>query len=198
MSRLSKLLIATTNPGKVREIREVLAAIPLAILSLQDLTHPPAVIEDGLTFRDNALKKARDYARWSGLPTLADDSGLVVPALGGQPGIHSARYAGEKATDEDNLRKLLNEVVHLPPSQRQARYVCVLALTDPAGREWMIEESCDGEIILERRGTGGFGYDPVFFLPEFGKTMAEIPLDLKNRTSHRGKALQALVKYLSG
>lgn len=192
-----KLIIATKNRGKQIEIEKILgehAGLPLQIQSLLDLPNTPDVIEDGTTFEANALKKAREIGRWSGEATLADDSGIVVPALGGEPGIHSARYAGEKATDEDNLQKLIHEVQKIPPGNRQAYYSCVMALVLPDGREWTTEGRCEGEILLEKRGTGGFGYDPIFYLPEFGKTMAELPLKIKNKLSHRGRALSKMLK----
>ena len=183
------ILLATTNTWKLREVAAAFSGLNIRLSCLDDLPDFPRVEETGLTFEENALKKAREIWRWSGQTTLADDSGLVVPALGGHPGIYSARYAGEGATDEENLQKLITEVSKVPEGQRQAYYVCVLALVDPSGKELVMEGRCHGEIILDRRGTGGFGYDPVFYLPEMHKTMAELPLELKNQISHRGRAL---------
>ena len=193
-----KLIIATKNRGKILEIETILAPVgathasPLHIQSLLDFPNAPDVIEDGTTFEANALKKTREICRWSNQPTLADDSGIVVPALAGEPGVHSARYAGAKASDQENLQKLMRAVRALPPDRRQAYYACVMALVLPDGREWTTEGRCEGELLLEPRGTGGFGYDPIFYLPELGKTMAELPLEIKNKLSHRGRALDKM------
>ena len=203
-----QLILATKNRGKVVEIEKILGhqegdpmGSPLQIQSLHDFPNIPDVVEDGNTFQENALKKAREISRycrgvWRYAPILADDSGIVVPALDGAPGIYSARYAGPGASDEDNLQKLITEIQQVPPNERQAHYVCVMALVLPDGREFITEGRCEGEIILEKRGTGGFGYDPIFYLPELGKTMAEISPHVKNQISHRGKALTQMVKIL--
>lgn len=154
------------------------------------------MVEDGETFVENALKKARTIAKYSGKPALADDSGLAVDALGGRPGVYSARYAGEKATDDENIARLLVELGD--DADRRARFVCFLALVTPGGKETVAGGECEGLILSERRGSGGFGYDPVFYLPEYGKTMAEIPPDLKNKISHRARAADKLVSILVG
>jgi XTP/dITP diphosphohydrolase len=196
-SRLGpELLVATTNRGKLREIAEVLKDLPLRLLALPDVPGAPEVVEDGETFLDNARKKAHQTARWSGKPTLADDSGIVVEALGGRPGVHSARYAGENATDEDNRRKMLKEMAQVPDEKRGAAFVCVLVLAHPDGREWIAEGRVEGRITREARGDGGFGYDPLFLIPALGRTTAELPLVEKNKLSHRGLALQQLSVYL--
>ena len=201
-----ELILATTNPGKILEIRKVLEGLPITLYSLSDFPNPPEVIEDQNSFEGNALKKARMICRWQGLPALADDSGLVVPALGGQPGIHSARYAGnnanenanENTNDEDNRKKLLKEMEEFPESQRQASFVCVLALVWPDGRQVVTSGECHGVITREERGTSGFGYDPLFLIPRLNKTTAEISLEEKNQISHRGEALRKLREVLLG
>lgn len=193
-----KLLVATTNRGKLIEIAEALKGFPLTLHSLKEFHDYPLVGEDQPTFEGNALKKAHAYAQWSRQVTLADDSGLVVPALGGRPGVHSARYAGENATDEDNCKKLLEEMKNIPDAQRQVSFVCVLALVIPDGRELVVEGRCEGRITREPRGTSGFGYDPLFYFPPLHKTTAELALAEKNKISHRGQALQRLRGRLPG
>ena len=157
------------------------------------------VIEDGATFEENALKKARTLARHSASLTLADDSGLEVDALHGAPGIYSSRYCGEEGNDDKNNEKLLREVQGIPDQQRTARFVCALALCAPhsrGGEEWLIRESCEGRIAFAPRGDQGFGYDPIFFFPPFGKTFGEVDRNTKATVSHRGKALKKLVEIL--
>jgi XTP/dITP diphosphohydrolase len=193
------LLVATTNSGKFAEVQAHLRDLPLRIRSLQSIAHPPAVIEDGETFEANALKKARMLAQFSGVVTLADDSGLEVDALGGAPGIYSARYAGADADDDRNNQKLLRELASVPEAKRSARFVCALALCAPridGGKEWIARESCEGRIALTSQGSQGFGYDPLFYFPPFGKTFGEIERDVKATVSHRGKALAKLVAAL--
>jgi XTP/dITP diphosphohydrolase len=193
---IEKIVLATGNKGKLREFRGLLEGVFGNIVSLNDLESPPEVTEDGETFRENALKKARAIAAYSGIPALADDSGLEVEALGGRPGVYSARYAGEGAVDTDNIAKLLSELQGV--ANRKARFVCFLALVTPDGKEITAEGTCEGVILTEPRGEGGFGYDPVFFLPEYDKTMAEIPAELKNKKSHRARASESLAKILRG
>jgi len=193
------LLIATTNPGKFAEVQAFLGPLPLRIRSLRDLEHPPVVVEGGLTFEANALKKARTLADFSGLLTLADDSGLEVDALGGAPGIYSARYYGEEGNDDENNRKLLRELAGVAEAKRSGRFVCALALCAPYASvmsDWMVRESCEGVITLELKGANGFGYDPLFFYPLFGKTFGEIDRETKATVSHRGKALKRLASAL--
>ena len=187
---IKEVVLATGNKGKVKEFSTLLEGVFGGIISLSDLGSPPEVIEDGLTFRDNALKKAREIAQYSGKLTLADDSGLEVDALNGRPGIYSARYSGEGATNKTNIVKLLAELGDNP--NRKARFVCVLALVDPNGEELVVEGFCEGVILDEPRGEGGFGYDPVFYLPDRRKTMAELEPELKNTISHRANALKKL------
>lgn len=191
------MVIATKNPGKVREIRKALRGLRIRLYSLNDFSDIPDVKEDGKTFIENALEKARFYANYLKKLTIADDSGLEVEALKGLPGPYSARYAGEKALARDNNRKLLKEMEGIPPSKRKARFKCVLALVSPDGREVIVEGSCQGRIGLREVGRKGFGYDPLFYLPRYGKTMAELSIEEKNRISHRGKALRKLRRILT-
>lgn len=191
-----KLLVATGNAGKLKEIRSLLADCPIEIIGLDQLQDPPEVVEDGATFTANACKKAREMAAFSQLLTLADDSGLVVSALDGAPGVHSARYAGEQGNDEANNRKLLEAMAPLPDNERQAAFHCVMALAWPDGRCETFTGTVSGIILHEKRGAEGFGYDPLFLVPEYGKTTAELPLDIKNRISHRGNALRQVIPLL--
>jgi XTP/dITP diphosphohydrolase len=194
-----RLLVATTNPGKFAEVKDYLKQLLLEILSLSDLGNWPKVIEDGATFEANALKKARELATYSGYLTLADDSGLEVDSLNGAPGIYSARYGGEEGNDKRNNEKLLRELNGVPEEKRTARFVCVLALCTPEsdnGTAWTVRESCEGRIALELKGENGFGYDPLFFYPPFGKTFGEIDRATKSTVSHRGKALKKLAEML--
>jgi XTP/dITP diphosphohydrolase len=184
------LVLATTNQNKVREFRQFVADFPIQVKSLADFGPLPGMIEDGQTFDENAYKKAHHYARVLGLPAIADDSGLVVEALGGAPGVYSARYAGENASDQDNCRKLLQELGS--EKNRAARFVCVLSIAVPAGPALTYEASCSGTILEEARGSNGFGYDPLFYFEPLGKTFAELSMEEKNRVSHRGKVLTEL------
>lgn len=187
---IKEVVLATTNKGKAREFANLLQGVFENVISLSDLDSPPEVIEDGLTFRENALKKAREIAQYSGKLTLADDSGLVVDGLDGRPGVISARYSGKGATDKTNIDKVLKELGDNP--NRKARFVCVLALVDTNGEELVVEGFCEGEILNDLRGEGGFGYDPVFYLPNMQKTMAEVEPEVKNNISHRANALRNL------
>ena len=189
---MQKLVIASGNAGKLREIGHLLAplqieAVPQALFRVSEADEPHC------TFIENALAKARHACEQTGLPSLADDSGICVNALNGVPGVLSARYAGEPKSDERNNRKLVEMLFH--EADRRAHYYCVMVLVrHPADPQPIIADaSWHGEIILERRGKGGFGYDPYFFLPELGKTAAELPMEQKNQISHRGKALARLV-----
>lgn len=194
-----ELLVATTNPGKFAEVQAFLRKLPLRIVSLRALRNPPAITEDGATFEENALKKARTLAEHSGLLTLADDSGLEVDALNGAPGIYSARYCGQEGQDEKNNEKLLRELQNVPEEKRTARFVCALALCAPKSydlKDWVVRESCAGRIASAPKGTNGFGYDPLFFYPTFGMTFGEIDRETKATVSHRGKALKKLAVTL--
>ena len=194
-----ELLIATTNPGKFAEVQGFLRFLPIKVISLTSLENQPTIVEDGATYEENALKKARTLAQFSGYLTLADDSGLEVDALDGAPGVYSARYAGEDANELRNNQKVLDQLRGVPEARRTARFVCVLALCAPnadGGKEWIIREQCEGHIALAPKGANGFGYDPLFFYPPFGKTFAEIDRETKATVSHRGKALKRLAAML--
>jgi len=193
--------MATRNNGKVREMADLLRDLGVRLLSLADFPEIADIPEEGTTFAENALTKARMVARLTGLPTLADDSGLEVEALGGRPGVFSARYAqdrtgGRTPEDADNWQKLLDELRDVPKNQRQARFVCEIALYFPDGRLITTRGELAGVIALAPRGNRGFGYDPVFFVPEYQATVAELDLATKNRISHRGEALQKLKEIL--
>lgn len=193
---LKELVVATRNPGKFREIAAYFADLPLTLKSLADEPRVGEIREDGRTFVENALKKARAVWKITGGFVLADDSGIVCDDLAGRPGVESARFAGVQATDEENNRQLLEELDAIHDPSRTARYVCALVLVDPDGKETIVEETCEGMITLKPAGSGGFGYDPYFYLPEKQCTMAELPLPVKNRISHRGKALQKMRDFL--
>lgn len=190
---MTRLLIATNNRGKVREYQELLAGLPLEITFPAEEGYWLEVEESGETFEENACLKARAFARHSGLLTLADDSGLEVDALGGAPGVYSARYAGPGASDADRYRKLLADLAEVPEDQRSARFRCVIAVAWPDGRVETAAGACEGQIGFEPRGDYGFGYDPVFIVAgQGGKTMAELAPDVKNRISHRARAVDAV------
>ncbi len=191
-----RLLVATGNQGKLKEINRLLEKSGVEIIGLAQLINPPAVIEDGATFVDNARKKAQQLARFSQCLTLADDSGLVVDALAGAPGVHSARYAGEQGNDAANNAKLLSVLGDVADEARQAAFHCAMALAWPDGRCQTYDGTVSGLIMHAERGDGGFGYDPLFMVPEYGKTMAELSLDIKNRISHRGTALRKVIPVL--
>ena len=188
-----KLVVATKNAHKIHELSEMLAIDGLTLVSLADVGFTGEIEENGATFAENALIKARAAAKFCGLPALADDSGLCVDALDGEPGIYSARYAsedGENAGDAANVKKLLENLKGIPSGERTARFVCAIALVLPDGTEKTVTGACEGVITSEIRGNGGFGYDPVFYLPELGMTYAELPSEQKNAISHRARALQ--------
>lgn len=191
---MQKVVLATGNPGKVRELADLLAAFGLDIVAQTELGVESAE-ETGLTFIENAILKARHAAEITGLPAIADDSGLVVDALGGAPGIYSARYAGADASDQQNLDKLLVALENVPDDKRQAQFHCVLVYVRHAAdpTPLVFHGSWAGEIARSSAGQGGFGYDPIFFVPELGKTAAELSKDEKRAVSHRGKALNLLL-----
>jgi XTP/dITP diphosphohydrolase len=186
-----ELLIATGNPGKVREYEELFARLPVRCVGPADLNVHLEVEEHGSSYRENALLKAVPFANAARLPTLADDSGLEVDALDGRPGIHSARYGGPGLGDADRWQLLLEELAGVPWEERTARFRCVIALAHPDGLVETTEGICEGRIAFEAAGAGGFGYDPVFYLPENGCTMAQLPEGVKNTISHRARAAQA-------
>ena len=187
---MRKIVVGTRNNGKVREIQTALADLPFAVVGLPE-TDIPDVEETGTTFQENAILKARHYCQFTGEYCLADDSGLEVDALDGEPGVYSARYAGLDATDAANNEKLLTVLKEVPPSGRTARFRSVLVLAGPDGSLLLVDGVCEGVILDEARGKGGFGYDPLFYMPSQGKTMAEMTIEEKNRISHRGNALNA-------
>ena len=188
-----KILLATSNPGKVTEIKAILDGLDIEVLSLDDVLDkgkPPEVVEDADTFAANAEKKALAVAKWAGIPALADDSGLVVPALGGDPGVHSSRYAGEDGNSEANMALLLEKMVEIPEAERLAYFICILVLAAPDGRTWQAGGRVDGLITFEKAGEGGFGYDPIFFYIPANKTLAQMNVEEKNTVSHRHRALE--------
>lgn len=193
-----ELIVATRNQGKLKEIRALLEPFAVVVRGVGDFPELPEIVEDGLTFTANAEKKAATIARLTGCLTLADDSGLEVLALGGEPGIHSARYAGVDADDAANNHKLLAAMAGIPREHRGAAFVCVMALCAPDGSCRTFSGRLGGAIIDEPRGTAGFGYDPLFVVAGSQRTLAEIPLDEKNRISHRAQALAQVVTVLMG
>ena len=191
-----EVIVATRNKGKIREIRDALKGSDLRIYALSDFPDVPEIEEDGNSFAENALKKARFYSKVFGKLTIADDSGLEVDSLKGLPGIYSARYAGERASAQENNQKLLRELQGIPISKRGAGFKCIIAVRSPDGREAIAEGSCRGRIGFKEKGRKGFGYDPLFILPKERKTMAELSLEEKNRVSHRGRALRKIRKII--
>jgi XTP/dITP diphosphohydrolase len=198
VSTRRRLLIATRNEGKLREYEQLLTGLSISLTYLTEEGITYDVEETGHTFSQNAIQKAREYARISGLPTLADDSGLEVDALHGEPGVHSARYAGALATDEDRYRLLLQRLNGVPWEQRSARFRCVITVAQPGGGTYSSEGVCEGVIAIAPEGEHGFGYDPIFFLPEYGKTMAQLAPEVKNLISHRARAAQGIAPILEG
>lgn len=192
---MKELALATRNPGKLKEFRELLAPARCRIFSLSDLNIDVELEETGTTFAENARLKALACSNLTALPVLADDSGLVVEALGGRPGIHSARYAGPGASDADRIGKLLGELENA--ETRQAKFVCALALVQGGTVLLETEGECHGIIADEPRGDNGFGYDPVFLFPEFGRTYAELTEEEKNRCSHRARAVASLLRLMA-
>ncbi len=184
------IILATHNEGKVRELQQLLSGIGFQVVSMANFPDIPEVVEDGDTFEANAAKKAREVAVALGKTTLADDSGLLVDYLGGAPGVHSARFAGPDHDDAANNRKLLQLLSGVPLQQRTARFCCAVAIVTPDEQVATTQGTCEGIIIDEFRGENGFGYDPLFFVPQYGKTFAELDSATKNTISHRGRALQ--------
>jgi XTP/dITP diphosphohydrolase len=194
---MKELLVATRNKGKLTEIRAILDGLIDHVYSTANFPDLTDTIEDGLSFAENALKKAREAMLFTGLATLADDSGLVVDALNGAPGVFSSRYAGEEGGDAANNRRLLTELAGIPIEKRQCSFVCVMAFVTPEGCENFFSGQITGKVLLQERGTGGFGYDPLILVDGFDKTMAELSLVEKNRISHRGEALRQFRNYLA-
>lgn len=195
---MNELIVATRNAGKLKEIGRLLADHGIRVRGLAEFPEIPEIVEDGATFADNAIKKAQTVMLATGRPCLADDSGLVVAALDGEPGVYSARYAGPDADDAANNHKLLTALHDVPRDRRQAAFCCVMALCRPGTEPRLFEGRIEGEILHEPRGTGGFGYDPLFQPADHSLTMAELPLAEKNRISHRGQALRRLLAVIDG
>lgn len=185
------LIVASRNKGKIAEIKELLAGLPYQVTSLLDYPHLPDVVEDGKTYKANALKKAVEIAKLTGKMTMSDDSGIEVKALNNAPGIYSARFAGYGASEADKNRKLFEMLKGVPMSKRQARYRCVIALVDGKGKAvGVVEGTCSGYITTEERGSNGFGFDPLFLLKRYNKTFGELPASIKKSISHRARALR--------
>ncbi|MBN1367062.1 MAG: XTP/dITP diphosphatase [Dehalococcoidales bacterium] len=194
---VNRILLATNNKGKVREFRSLLKGLPFELVTPEELGITTEVDETGKTLEENARLKAVTLAGESKLVSLADDSGLEVDALNGEPGPLSARYAGAGATDKDRVNYLLKRLHGVPPDKRTARFRCVIAAAKPDGEVEMCSGECHGIITGEPKGETGFGYDPIFYLPEYGKTMAELPLEIKNNISHRGNAARKVTGILA-
>jgi len=193
---MEEIVLATRNADKVREIRSILSDIDVKILSLLDFENIPMVVEDGKNLRENAIKKAKMAYKYTHRTVIADDSGLEVESLGGLPGVYSSRFAGPKASYKENNQKLLDMLGDRPLEERTARFRCVIAVVDSDKEPKIFEGTVDGYIGFEEKGNSGFGYDPLFILPEYNKTFAELGEDFKNRLSHRAKALLKLKGYL--
>lgn len=193
---MKQLVVATRNRGKIHELEVLLGGLAGEIRCAADLADFPDTVEDGATFEENALKKAREASRFTGLPALADDSGLVVDALDGRPGVTSARFAGEGADDAANNGRLLQELQGVSVENRRAAFVCVLAFVTPQGVERTFIGRVGGRILEAAQGTGGFGYDPLFLVDGFDRSMAELGLEQKNGISHRGQAVRKFREYL--
>ena len=191
-----KVVLATRNQGKIREFQKRFSEIGWEVIPIADIADIPEPEETGTTFRENALQKARYYAEAVNLPVLSDDSGIIADVLGNEPGVYSARYAGVHGNDEANNQKLVEVLRPYRGEARRGHSMCVIAVVWPDGREITAEGRCNGIIRDFYKGTGGFGYDPLFYLPEFGKTMAELSMEEKNKISHRGKAVDAMLKKL--
>jgi XTP/dITP diphosphohydrolase len=194
----TEMILGTRNHGKIAEFRSLFKGMQIKLLSFYDFPDVPAVVEDGKTFQQNAAKKAKAIAKATGRIAVSDDSGLEVDCLDGVPGVRSARFAGEKATDRDNARKVLKMLDGVPWDQRRARFVCVICAATPRGKTVMAEGTCTGTISFEMRGSHGFGYDPIFIPDGYRLTMAEMEPELKNKISHRADAMKKFRKVLKG
>ena len=195
---MKKILFGSKNKGKIQEFQEAFEDSQIEILSLNDFPDCPDAPETGNSFEENASQKALFYQKFTGLPSLADDSGIEVDALGGAPGIYSARYAGEPANDLANNRKLLENLEGIPSEKRTGRFVCVLALAKNGQIVQLSRGTADGIVLEAPRGENGFGYDPLFFVPNLKKTMAELSITEKRQISHRGEALRKFVAWFKG
>ena len=193
---MNRIVLATKNKGKIKEMRQLLAPMHIEVLSLADFAPVDDAEENGATFAENAMIKACYYFAHTGIPCLADDSGLEVDALGGRPGVYSARYSGEDATDQTNNAKVLQEMEGVEAEKRTARFRCSMALVGD-GTELTTDGTCEGILLTEERGSGGFGYDPLFYVPKFERTLAEMSSDEKNGISHRGAAVRKMAERIA-
>ena len=194
---MDKIVFATTNEGKVKEIKEILEGFPVEVVSMKEMNITTDVEENGTTFEENSLIKAREISKLTGLPALADDSGLEVDYLNGEPGIYSARYLGRDTDYNYKNNYIIDRLKEAEDKERSARFICVISLVLPDGREFVKKGVMEGRIGYEIKGENGFGYDPIFYLPEYGKTSAELSSDEKNKISHRGKALRAMKEVIA-
>ena len=195
---MKELVLASGNKGKMAEFQRLLEGLDVQIHSMKEYPEIGEIVEDGSTFAENALIKARAVCKATGKPAMADDSGLAVDALNGAPGIYSARFAGEQRSDADNNAKVLQLLEGVEDSKRTARFFCVIAIVLPDGREYTAEGTCEGTILRALRGEGGFGYDPLFYVESLDKTFAELTMEEKNRNSHRGHANRKAVEIIRG
>lgn len=194
---MDKIVFATTNEGKVKEIKEILEGFPVEVVSMKEMNITTDIEENGTTFEENSLIKAREISKLTGLPALADDSGLEVDYLNGEPGIYSARYLGRDTDYNYKNNYIIDRLKEAEDKERSARFICVISLVLPDGREFVKKGVMEGRIGYEIKGENGFGYDPIFYLPEYGKTSAELSSDEKNKISHRGKALRAMKELIA-
>lgn len=193
---MTEMVLATGNKGKLAEFQRLLEGLDIQVHSMKEYPEIGEITEDGSTFAENALIKARAVCKATGKTAMADDSGLMVDALDGAPGIYSARFAGEQRNDADNNAKVLQLMEKVEDKQRTARFFCAIAIVLPDGREYTVEGTCEGVILRAMQGEGGFGYDPLFYVPEMGKTFAELSMEEKNRISHRGHANRKAVEII--
>ncbi len=189
-----EILIATKNTGKIKEIKDILLDKNIKILTIKDFHNLPKIEEDGKTFQENALKKACKISKYTGKICLADDSGLEIDYLKGEPGIYSSRWGN---SDEERINKVLKLLENVPENKRSAKFVCALVLAYPEGKKYIIQEECNGRISFNPRGKFGFGYDPIFLIPKYNKTFAELGNKIKNKISHRGKALKKMIEIIN-
>ena len=194
---MDKIVFATTNAGKIKEIKEILSDFDVEVASMKEMSITADIEENGATFEENSLIKARAVSQLPGLPALADDSGLEVDYLNGEPGIYSARYLGRDTDYDYKNNYIIKKLKDAKDEERSARFVCVISLVLPDGREFVKKGVMEGRIGYEIKGENGFGYDPIFYLPEYGKTSAEISAEEKNKISHRGKALSAMKELIA-
>jgi XTP/dITP diphosphohydrolase len=193
---MRNIIVATKNKGKYHEIKEILTDMPFNVLSMEDMNLDIDIVENGNTFEENSLIKAREVCKLTGDIVIADDSGLEIDYLNGRPGIHSSRFGGENTTDEERNRKLLTILEKVPFEKRKARFVCVIAVVYPEGNYFTVKGTCDGYIDFEPKGKNGFGYDPIFYVHEYDMTTAQMEPKEKHKISHRGKALKLMIEEL--